>query len=275
MARVLMCGRNAGLCSLDQPAAAWRPREPAGSRLDLLPGCGALQQVKTSLGHPRSRAACVERGGARLLRDEFLALMPASRWSLECTRQDSLCDHIRANSNTQQLMHPHLPTKTWVFRKFQEPFISNRWLSGGATQLLKRLTDVIIKDASLGGESGEGETQAQGDGSTASEVPRHREPGVSLTASWQGTVMTSLRVPPSSRKARFAHPISQVGKPRPRLSWPDLTGTPQFLDEEPDPVAQRAGHGWASSSSLCRWLASVPLPLMGSPLTGTSLAESL
>lgn len=60
----------------------------------------------------------------------------------------------------------------------------NRWLSGGATPLLKRLTDVIIKDASLGGESGEEETQAQRDGSTASEVPpfcpRHRELGVSL-----------------------------------------------------------------------------------------------
>lgn len=35
-----------------------------------------------------------------MLLDELLALTPASRWSLEYTLQDSLCDHIRANSNS-------------------------------------------------------------------------------------------------------------------------------------------------------------------------------
>lgn len=54
-----------------------------------------------------------------------------------------------------------------------------------------------------------------------------------------------------------------------------LTGTPQFLDEELDPVAQRAGHEQALSSSLCRRLAGVPSPSWAPPLTGTSLAESL
>lgn len=68
----------------------------------------------------------------------------------------------------------------------------NRWLSGGATWLLKRLTDVIIKDASLGGESGEGETQAQGDGSTA---PRHRELGVSLAPRGPPWTVTADKAP--------------------------------------------------------------------------------
>lgn len=74
----------------------------------------------------------------------------------------------------------------------------NRWLSGGATRLLKRLTDVIIKDASRGGESGEGETQAQGDGSTA---PWHWELGVSLAPRgppWMVTADKALSPPLSS-----------------------------------------------------------------------------
>lgn len=54
-----------------------------------------------------------------------------------------------------------------------------------------------------------------------------------------------------------------------------LTGTLQFLDEELDPMAQRAGHEQTfPHPSAIGWPAS-PSPSWAPPLTGTSLAESL
>lgn len=94
-----------GSTSCCAEAARARGQPPRSTARVWRPAASPL----TSLGCPPPRAACVERGGAWLLPDELLALTPASRWSLKYTHQDFLCDHIRANSNTQQLMHSPLP----------------------------------------------------------------------------------------------------------------------------------------------------------------------
>lgn len=57
-----------------------------------------------------------------MLLDELLALTPASRWSLEYTRQDSLCDHIRANSNSAINAFLPPPKKNLSLRKVLSAF---------------------------------------------------------------------------------------------------------------------------------------------------------
>ena len=59
-----MRGGNAGLCSLDQPAAVRRLREPAGSRLDLRPGAAPCSKSLDLPGMPSSPGClCGERRG--------------------------------------------------------------------------------------------------------------------------------------------------------------------------------------------------------------------